>query len=330
MIAHRLSTIRSADRILVMDDGRIVEQGTHAELLAANGLYAGLWSAQGGAPKPAPHRALPTAPNSSNIRALSPHTEESVMLRRRPKVVVLGMMTKIPCPAWCGRSPTTSSVSSGSGSARTTSRPTRHPRVRRERVGRRLGTAAAFIERVMLRFGLAGRWAYHLHDRGEVYGMSHAGLLRLYLQADLIITPARRHRASAQHTASGRLVYLETDPVQLQVELHRNEQTTIDFLEPHVAFFTFGENIGRADCGLPVSDRFHFAPTRQPVVCDFWPVQALTPDAAVTSVGNWRQQWREVELDGETYHWSKHLEWAKVMDVPRKVPFRFQLALGGQ
>ena len=46
MIAHRLSTIRNADLILVMDHGRIVEQGTHASLLAANSYYAKLYNAQ--------------------------------------------------------------------------------------------------------------------------------------------------------------------------------------------------------------------------------------------------------------------------------------------
>jgi ATP-binding cassette subfamily B protein len=46
VIAHRLSTILSADLILVMDEGRLVEQGTHAELLAQNGVYANLYHTQ--------------------------------------------------------------------------------------------------------------------------------------------------------------------------------------------------------------------------------------------------------------------------------------------
>ena len=46
VIAHRLSTIRAADQILVVDDGRVVEQGTHADLLAAGGLYATLYATQ--------------------------------------------------------------------------------------------------------------------------------------------------------------------------------------------------------------------------------------------------------------------------------------------
>ena len=47
-IAHRLSTIAAMDRLIVLDKGRIVEQGSHEELLAKHGLYAKLWAHQSG------------------------------------------------------------------------------------------------------------------------------------------------------------------------------------------------------------------------------------------------------------------------------------------
>jgi len=58
VIAHRLSTVRNADQVHVMDGGRIVEQGTHAELIRLKGLYAQLYERQFMENKPAIQQTL--------------------------------------------------------------------------------------------------------------------------------------------------------------------------------------------------------------------------------------------------------------------------------
>jgi ABC-type multidrug transport system fused ATPase/permease subunit len=61
-IAHRLSTIAAMDRLLVIEKGRIVEEGSHDSLLARNGLYARLWAHQsGGFLGQSAHPAVPSA-----------------------------------------------------------------------------------------------------------------------------------------------------------------------------------------------------------------------------------------------------------------------------
>ena len=52
IIAHRLSTVRKADRILVLAQGQVQEQGTHADLLQMNGLYARLYEVGAGLEAP--------------------------------------------------------------------------------------------------------------------------------------------------------------------------------------------------------------------------------------------------------------------------------------
>jgi GT2 family glycosyltransferase len=188
--------------------------------------------------------------------------------------------------------------------------------------------AAEFIGALMRRFGLADRWAFRaLHDDGRCFGMSEAELERLYGSADLLINLHGGTQPYPELAATGRLVYLETDPVQLQLELQHGLQETIDFLEPHSAFFSFAENWGGADCRLPRSERFEFRTTRQPVLLDLWPDRSPQPANVFTTIGNWRQDWRDVTFEGERYTWSKHQEFLGHLDLPERSGQAFELAL---
>ena len=189
--------------------------------------------------------------------------------------------------------------------------------------------AAGVIDQALRPFGFGDRWAYDgVHD-ARTFGLTREELNRLYRDAELIINLHGGTEPRPELAEGGKLVYLETDPVQLQVELHDGVESTFAFLEPHVAFFTFAENLGAPDCGLPPCDRFAFLPTRQPVVTDLWAGRGRLRTDAFRTVANWRQPWRDVRLGDETYSWSKDREWAAFMDLPERTRQRFELALSG-
>lgn len=247
----------------------------------------------------------------------------------RPKIVLLGMLTKIPVAGvtWLvgqyavgfqrlgfdvyyveahGRTPSMfMSPESDDGMA----------------------AACAFLEGQLGRFGLAGRWAYHdVHGTGACHGMSDAELRRLYAEAALILNLHGSTVPLEEHAASGRLVYVGTDPVDVEIELAQGMKETVAYLEPHVAFFTWGLNYGNPDCLLPWSEQFPFVAAPPPVVLDLWEHQH-PPGDAFTTVGNWRQEYRDIVFDGERYTWSKHHEFLKVLDLPSRVNQPLELAL---
>ncbi len=252
-------------------------------------------------------------------------------IRQPKKIVILGMMTKIPVAGhvWLiahymvglrrlGFDPYYVEAHARTPSMLMTSK-----------TDDSSALAAAFIDKVLRRFDMGDRWAFHaLHDDGRCYGMSDAQLKQLYASAELIVNLHGGTVALPEHQATGRLIYLETDPVELEIELFNQDAGTVAFCAPHVAFFTWGLNYNHPDCRVPLPPQFPFRHTRPPVLCDLWD-NGEPGGAALTTVGNWRQPWHDVVFQGETYHWSKHHEFLKVLDLPRRRPEQiFELALG--
>jgi hypothetical protein len=188
--------------------------------------------------------------------------------------------------------------------------------------------ASTFIAGVMERFGLGDRWAYHdAHGAGRCYGMTSRRLDEVYRSAEALINLHGGTVPLPVHADTGRLIFLETDPVEIQIDLHHGAERTAAFLAAHRVHFTFGENYGRADCRLPVSAQFAFRPTRQPVVLDFWQEQGAVGGDTFTTIGNWHQSRRELVFEGEVYYWSKDYEFRKVLDLPARTGRAFELAL---
>jgi GT2 family glycosyltransferase len=189
--------------------------------------------------------------------------------------------------------------------------------------------AAAYIDSVLRQFDLGDKWAYHApYPEARHFGLSETQLKDLYHSAALIINLHGSHLPTEELTATNRLVFVETDPVDTQIDLFNKRQETHDYLAPHCAHFTYGENFGHPDCLVPVSEQFKFLPTRQPVVMEFWEdCQSNGAADMFTTIGNWQQPWREVKFKGETYRWSKHFEFLKFIDLPKRTTQRFELAL---
>jgi hypothetical protein len=189
--------------------------------------------------------------------------------------------------------------------------------------------AAGYIAELMGRFDLGrDNWAFRIpHDADHSLGLSDTALNKVFRDAAVILNLHGGTVARPEHYAGGRLVYVGTDPVEVEVSLDNGDQGIVDYLQPHCAFFTWGENYGHADCRVPTSDRFSFVPTRQPIVMDLWAPFAHGAGDALSTIANWRQPYRTVSFRGETYHWSKHLEFLKFIELPRRSNQVFELAL---
>jgi hypothetical protein len=189
--------------------------------------------------------------------------------------------------------------------------------------------AAAYLDRVTRLAGLEGRWAYRPLYRGgdECHGMPAARLRELYRECDAILNVCGATVLNDDHARAPLRVYVETDPVTNQLELANGKAKTRQVLFAHDAVVSYGENYGEPDCGVP-TDGIRYLKTRQPVDLELWPM-AFDPRAErYTTIGNWKQQGNDIEWNGETYRWSKHHEFLKFLELPRRRPaLRFELFL---
>ena len=188
--------------------------------------------------------------------------------------------------------------------------------------------AAQFIHRTLEPHGFGARWSYRAWYGDEPYhGLSEHALGRLFENAAAVINLSGGTIPRAVHRGNGAFIYLETDPVAPQIELHNGLKATADFMAAHTAHFTYGENLGAPDCTVPVPPApLQFRPTRQPIVLDLWSTDAPAGEF-FTTIANWRQPERQMTLEGEVYHWSKHHEFMKFLELPQRTTQRFELAL---
>jgi hypothetical protein len=174
--------------------------------------------------------------------------------------------------------------------------------------------------------GFGDRWACRVHALdGRCYGLPQSRLRALYRDAVAMLNVTGAQEVREEHLGGARRLYVETDPVASQLGVAEGDPKTIEQLAAHDVLFTYGENLGRPDCGVPI-ERFTWQPTRQPVVLDFWPPAPPAEHAPYTTIATWRHQNDRV-FRGETYYWSKEREFLKVLDLPRRCPAPIELAL---
>ncbi len=184
----------------------------------------------------------------------------------------------------------------------------------------------AFLADAMARFGLADRWAYVDPVTGACHGLSRERLTRLYREADALFNVCAATHLKEEHLRCPVRVYVETDPVFEQIRVAEGDRQAIEDLQDHTHHFTYGENLGQPDSPIPL-EKFAWMTTRPPVVLDLWPAACDLQAERFTTVATWRNVGKDIPFRGETYQWSKHVNFLRLLDLPRRTRQPLELAL---
>ena len=190
------------------------------------------------------------------------------------------------------------------------------------------GPAVAYVAALMARCGMRDSWAYRDVAAGELHGSSEERLAGVLRTAEVLINLSGVTLLREEHMRVPVRVYLETDPVRVQIQIAQSNESAIDYLAAHTHHFSYGSNFGAPDCGVPI-ERFTYHPTRPPVILDWWETDpAHELDARpFTTIANWRQSGKDVEWNGELLTWSKHVEFERFLELPNRLHVPVELAL---
>jgi len=187
--------------------------------------------------------------------------------------------------------------------------------------------SVAFLADVMGRYGLSDRWSYADSATGVHHGLPRERVSRLYREADALFNVCAATRLREDHMQCPIRVYIETDPVFEQIRVAEDDRGAIENLQDHTHHFTYGENLGQPDCPIPL-EKFAWLPTRPPVIPDLWDTPCDPTAVRFTTVATWQNVGKDIQFRGETYYWSKHINFMRMADLPRRTRQPLELALG--
>ena len=178
--------------------------------------------------------------------------------------------------------------------------------------------------------GFGKRWAFRgNYPGGCCYGLPEKEILQLYRDADAFLNVTGAQELREEHLLCRRRIYVETDPVAVQIKVAQGDEQTVGVLTAHDTLFSFGVNFGQPDCRVPL-ERFKWLPSVQPVALDLWdnPAPASLNGAAYNTIATWKNKGKDIEYNGETYYWSKDREFLKIIELPLRRNVPFELAAG--